>query len=45
MRYIAFYLLLMAIAAFAFTAVSGSLAHGVTCELGTYGAVVEGCPR
>jgi hypothetical protein len=45
MRYIAFYLIIIALIALAVSSVTGALAQGVTCELGTYGAIVEGCPR
>lgn len=45
MRYIAFYLIIIAIFALAVSSMTGALAADVTCELGTYGAIVEGCPR
>lgn len=42
-RYLVFYLILIAVIAFAVSSVTGALAADVTCELGTYGAVVKGC--
>lgn len=40
MRYIAFYLIIIAIAAFTLSSMAGALAADVTCELGTYGKII-----
>ena len=44
MRYFALYLAIIAIIAATFSIMSGAMANGVTCELGSYGAIAQGCP-
>ena len=43
MRYFAVYLILIGLIAATFATTSASFAHDVTCKLGSYGAIMEGC--
>ena len=43
MRYFALYLIIIAIIATTFAMTTSSFAHDVTCNLGSYGAIIEGC--
>lgn len=44
MRYFVVYLLMIAAIAATLSATTGALANGVVCELGSYGAIAQGCP-
>ena len=43
MRYIAFYLFVIAVIALTVAATTGAFARDVTCTFGTYGAELRGC--
>jgi hypothetical protein len=44
MRYFVLYLVLVAIVATMVTGLASAAMNDVTCTLGSYGAVVDGCP-